>query len=396
MTPPGDQRWGHGRGRRLAGRELRLRVDAMLRVMDPAVAAVPPTMPDLLAELLGDPLVPFSLARAVHQECARRLRSGNTSLEDWAFYEARTAAGHDPNPHVQAAFGVERALAREARKLPFDEAPPAVLVRGTPPASVLRQDPDDLASQGEVWTSALTVSDLASLAAVHPNWTAAVSGTVPARWSPMHPRSAWTGDVVRPPAEALALVADVVRGHAPPPRLGLCTAGAPAILLVGCGYVGAAQALSMMLPLHHVHHDAAPFGHQPAAARRWSAVVVNVPAAHDWQVATMLSDPSRFSVVERRAILQGNRRHRGVEHVGQLVDAAHRHLRKGCLVAVLADWSANAAVVADLSVVLVPEIVAGIDTSMTPLWVGYEQAPWAPHGLPSPSGRLVSFWRVAP
>jgi hypothetical protein len=388
-------------------RELRLRVDALHRQHEkvaPAVfAAEVDAQKTLHADLTDAP--PLTLAFEVAQEfdrrrCHRAIHDKMLEqVRGWAMVNGKWAFGRDPNIRVCAAFAVEMAQHQAVRSLPYDSTPPDCLVHGEPYADCFDalqnarvfqpMDPD--------WPSPLTRPDRDRVGRLSVDWEQVQAERLAsASWTPQQPKSGYSCDLMRPPEAALALLKLVVPT---PSQIGLCPDKFPAVLLVGAGWCAAAQVLSMLLPLHRVYHLPMPFADkvQPAGIK-WDAVVINVPSAHHWAVARASAKPGELPARVHQAILQGHLTLRDNQHVEAIVQAAAKHLQPGCFVTVMADHDTYGLTLEAMHRVaqLAPALVHGIDTSKQPIWAGYDERPWAPHGFPRPSGRLVSFWKVAP
>ena len=86
------------------------------------------------------------------------------------------------------------------------------------------------------------------------------------------------------------------------------------------------------------------------------------------------------------------------EHVELLVNEALKHVGPKTLIVLMADYRTYQQALGHLRVnrVVTPVTFNGIDTGQQPVWCAYRQQPWAPHGLPRPTARMVSFWKVTP
>ena len=388
-------------------RELRLRVDALHRQRERQAATDPrgygaevEAQTHLHLDMTDAP--PLTLASQIAEEFRRRRRLrvlDDRMLEQvrgWAISEGRWAFGRDPSLRACAAFGVERALYRATRLLPFDTHPPDCIVRGEPfnahfaPLKnrwIFEQaDPD--------WPNPLTLGDRADIRRLVVDWDQIGSaGVVTASWSPKTPRTIFTCDVMRPPVEAMVLASHAIDPPVQPVRLRLDKQ--PAVLCVGTGWGSGPQALSLMLSLHRVYHLPIPFAVKVPPNIDWDAVVINIPSVHHWTAAQASSRPGELPHYIHQAAVRGKLGGQGI--IAGIIEAAAQHCRSGRLVVLMADYEMYESGMAELlsSSDLVPQLVCGIDTSSRPIWVGYQTRPWAPHGFPRPSGRLVSFWRVA-
>jgi len=230
----------------------------------------------------------------------------------------------------------------------------------------------------------------------------ASTGTYPATWTPANPTKKYTADVVRPPMEAVVLAVGLIRRALAGPLL------APVgiyefdmnhlgpVLCLGMGLAAAAQALSSLLPLQQVHHLPRPYFELPVARQPWDAIVLNIPSRHGWRVARHIGMSDKTTFVQRHAILQKKYGlNEPMEHVGSLLKKVVRHRVSGKILVLMGDGKQHHEAVRRLlaAKLVQPEVVEGIDTSNRPIWMGYDKPPWAPHGLPSPTGKLLSIWR---
>lgn len=387
--------------------ELRLRVDALHRQHEqvaPGIFAAEVDAQKLLHRDITD-APPLTLAFEVAQEFQRRHRLralADKMLEQvrgCAMTHAKWAFGRDPNIRVCATFAAEMAQHQATRSLPYDSDPPDCFIAGVPYADIFDglknvrvfepMDPD--------WPSPLTRLDRSRVGRLSVDWSHVEADRLaPSSWAPEQPKSGFRCDVMRPPAEALALVQEMTKT---PSRFDLCGDTAPAVLLVGAGWCSAAQVLSMLLRHHRVYHLPMPFANKVLPpTTNWDAVIINVPSQHHWAVALASAKPGELAAREHQAILRGQLGPKGNQHVKTIVHAAAQHFQPGCKVIIMADKDAYGLTLERVhgAAHLAPLTVHGIDTGKQPIWVGYDERPWAPHGFPGPSGRLVSFWRVAP
>jgi len=346
-----------------------------------------------------------------------------------AMQEARWASTHEDNQQVCARFAVDIALHKAKRTLPFYERPPGTWIYGEPavtyfdalkntwvlpcrePLSLApddddassnlteQRDPEDLPEEPDATIQVpLSHKDLAAIRALTA-WSVAQEGAfaVSASWAPEHIRAVYSCDVVRPPMEALALVRDAVQGLACG-QAAFNLSETPAVLFVGGGWGGAAQALSALLRRHQVFHIPSPY-HDLAATPpiRWELVVLNVPSLLHWRAAEVAAQPKEIPSRKDRASIARAKGKEGGEHVKMLVDTALAVTEPECLVVLMADVLTYRQAVGHLKSrgTVVPVPAHGHDTSRLPLWVGYDRQPWTPHTLPRPTGRCVSFWRVS-
>ena len=388
-------------------RELRLRVDALRRQRERQVRADPLSVAcevdaqsGLHADLASAP--PLTLAFQIGEEFRRRRRlrvlddEMLQQVRGWAMNAGRWAIGRDPSLRVCATFAVEHALHVATRMLPFDTHPPDCMVGGEPYNSVFdglnnkwtfgEADPD--------WPNPLSLKSRASIRRLTIDWLRARGeGVVPANWQPEKPKTVLTCDAMRPPVEAMILAAESIQPSAGEIRLRLDEH--PSVLCVGCGWGGAAQALSVRLPLYRVCHRPIPFAEKDQPDLDLRAVVINVPSARDWRAARVARTTGATPARIQRKLFR-SQHDRSSKHVEEIVGAAASRLQPGCLVVLMADYAVHDPALDHLRGVahLAPEQVRGLGERS--IWVGYEKPPWAPHGFPRPSGRLESFWRVTP
>ena len=350
---------------------------------------------------------PFTVARYVREEIElRRREPQGGAVYFTAMQEAEWALTREPNPQVCACYAVARSLDRYQRH-PFDDAVPCCFVGGRPYRSRtnLFTKAHVFADWDDNWRC-IPQPDLNSVASLTPQWTALeTSRTLTATWKPDYPNVAITADPMRPPVEALALVGSALTA-APnegtgtePWSLGFDAEYAltlPAVCTFGLGYAAAVQALSAMQPSFRIYGQPAPYELREQPRRRWHATVVNLPSAHAWSVAQMLTNPDSMLMpfLRRKAVLRGKHLF-ATNHLEFLVREAIHQSRGGAMLCLLGDPEPYHKGLKLLRPLLQPKVVAGIDTSDRPIWVGYDKRPWAPFGIPRPTGKLLSFWRWA-
>ena len=338
----------------------------------------------------------YSMQDAVGRQLKGRHRKLKKSIQDWAMNEARWALTKDPCPKVAAAYGLERALHENGSWLP-DGAGADCYVGGD--AYTVMGDPLLNARRFircEDRLDPIKQPDRADLRKRTAPWEEAATGGITAGWAPKVRATLFDCDAMRPPVEALALVADAFRAGPVPIRMK--PDKLPPLLCIGLGWGAGAAALSIQMSAHRVFHLPVPFDAPRVAPLKWQAVVVNVPDWKSWRVMEMLGHPTDFTVSQRLKILREHHDPTRADHVPAILDLVRQHVRPGVPVAVLTACGVHqrvkAALTGDLG--LQGQVVAGIDTDKRPIWVGYERRPWAPHQVPSPTGRLVSFWGAKP
>jgi len=395
---------------------------------------------------------PLTLAFDVAQELRRRSwskavdakMSGQMHIKVMA--EAKWAAALDDSPRACAVFAVDMAVNWAMRPLGFDTAPKACFVRGHARRSVFNAlknawewpvgeagapDADDEVFDPDADTDAeeqatppvrprvetvenmddahkpdstdpmpLALRDLARVRRLVPDLDAIkATGTLLASWSPRHKNSIYTCDMTRPPVEALAVVRAVV-GSVAPTKPTLRLTDTPAALCIGCGWGGAAQALSALLPQHWVYHQPWPYHEIGLPPLAWQVVVLNVPSRLHWRAARVAARPGEIPPHIRQRVLREIPTPSGGRHVEQLVREALLNAKAKTLIALMADYRTHQQAVGLLRTrsgkSLASVHLNGIDTGQDPIWVAYHKQPWTPHGLPRPTGRVVSFWRAAP
>lgn len=392
-------------------REQRQRIDRLHRAFDGRQVDYAAGVPDLdvvgaaPAEEDGRSSDKLTLSRFLEDEFIKRSwgkRSPMTAVRARDF--ALSVADLDPNPEVIAAFGVERALDLVSHHVPFDHAAPDCFVDG----EAYRVGFDPITNQNvfevDNWTG-LAFPDLASLQRLVVDFDRLrVRRSVTATWAPTRPVIMLTADAMRPPMEALTIAANVVRAHEAAkfrtgPRI-LEPATYPCVQCIGLGFAGAAQALSVMLPFHQIHHTRAPYYTAlPLGSPDSEAVILNVTSAHAWQVAKMLGgNRAPMPYLVRRAVLRGDVPVRDpTKHVTELLMMAMPFRRRGKPLIVIGDTIPHHDALEKLkshgliAPLTVPELE--LDTANSALWVAYPKAAWAPFGVPSPLSAVMSVWR---
>jgi len=226
-------------------------------------------------------------------------------------------------------------------------------------------------------------------------------GVVDARWSPRYSFRAYDADPIRPPMETMALIRQQVMGLSDELddlelELAVKDIQAQAALCVGLGFGVVAQAMSVMLPTFHIASLPVPYftsDHdvERLARQTWDTVIMGLPSLHAWQVANLLAGHPEMTFIKRRNILQGHYAQGDpTAHVPAFLELAFRFLRPGTKVVLIGDPVPYHAVLNALQANVEPLP----DTTRRGLWVDYPEKQWAPHGLPRPTGKVLSFWRV--
>jgi hypothetical protein len=378
-------------GKRSLGREQRERIDALHRAWDRgnhehfAEATS--------ASSVKKPVDPLTLDEELCRKVQRH-RSANNSGVTYLMCRAKDfacAMQHlEQNPGILAAFGLERAVDEIARFALDDLAGPApgCFVDGVGCADAAQYP--RATEFRKVEGTALAPADLGSLRRLQLHHDD--DDTVPVRWAPPHPQRVLSMDMIRPPVEAVVLAAAAVEAETSAPSSRLYEpSGFPPVLLLGAGHMAAAQALSVRLPACRVYHSPLPYSAPSLPVQQWEAVIVNIPSGHAWAVAEMIGDGFKGSFVERRRVLRSkwagsNDR----QYVHELLNVAQEHRVEGKPLVLMADKAAHHAAAGRLRASGVAELVGNKKRGV---WVGYDIAPWAPHNVPSPTGRVVTTWR---
>jgi hypothetical protein len=381
----------------MRSRELYQRVAALHRTFEGSQHPAPKlrTQPTV-AKL--DEAHPHSLDHRVRREVERfgwRSATGREGVTTRAKLFALQMQQREGHPAVLARFGVERAL---------DEL--LVFLNNMTinlPAYFVAGKPFTRAGNPEHEWGCLSPRDLDTIKRLDvPLDRIKTTATFPATWSAGRPSRMLRADTVRPPMEAVALAAQLIRRVLAGPSFSpfgfheFDLDSLRPVLCIGTGFAATAQALSALLPLRHVYHLPRPLFELPVARQLWDAIIVNIPSRRSWRVAWHIGMSDRTTFVRRRAVLQT--RH-GIEsplgHIGNLLMKATRHRVGGKVLVLMGDPPQHHEAVSRLRAakLVEPLVVEGIDTSERPIWVGYDKQPWAPHGLPRPTGKLVSIWR---
>lgn len=293
----------------------------------------------------------------------------------------------DPSITVRAEFATDR-----------------ITLLGLPAASALCQAPEPTWRGGlPVGTGArvFDTHDLDSLRRTRRDIAEAIGAgrdVIPSTWCPSSSQLVWHADAVRPPAEALALAAVLLRESGAEPEN---------VLAVDLGHDGASQALSAMVPLATIHTAGTTYGPRRAPDRtHFDAVVVNFPSEATRRWATLVGDPDLVRNAPRlRTLRDGGHRVDPREGVEEVLALGIPALTKGHRVAlvVLGDSTPDRH---HKAVALVRERLVGRGFELEPHPTTakrptYVQAPtrraaWTPSGARPVTGRVVSAWTVHP
>jgi len=371
---------------------------------------------------------PLTLGSFINRELVRRGRrslatakmSNGFRLRSLA--EARWAMKLDDNPEVCAAFAVESVLYDTARTLRFDVAPPGAWVRGegrpayydalqakwTLPGTrssqqrdedELEEIEDDEGSQEPIREPLpFSFTDIKAIRGIALDLPAALaSSSLKPSWSPRHENTTMLADVGRPPVEALVLAALASRERAPGFQTLALDQEVPSALCIATGWGGAAQAMSALLRMHRVFHLPEPYHDFEVPPVDFDLVVLNIPSRLHWVVAEALRDPGALPLLEMRSRLRRGRDQVGGGHVTRLVQQASTAMNDDTLLVVMADEKTHQQAMERLQGGNLRKVEAlGFDKDQQPIWVGYDRKPWAPHNLPRPTGRCVTFWSRTP
>ncbi len=404
------------RGHRRMHQELRQRVAALhmsyeLGLGTKSVADMTAAM--FRATQCEDSPEPCTCDAAIHQEMARARKHGAPAvLLDLArAYATDIKPVQEPNVRVRAAFGAERALYDAALGL-FQDLAPDLFISGVP--YMVEHDPitgasgisrwcatggSDDADTESSWTG-IHPMDTPSISSLQVPWdTVAQARLYPAAWTPLAFTQAYAADPTRAPIEAMVLAASAIRGTLHYDLQALFSVldlgRQVSVAAIGVGYAVGAQALSVMVPLAKIWNIPVAYNQAGVPTMEADAVVLGLPSRHQLAAANIAAGNRKVNLIERRKILSGQIDHLvTTTHVPDLVDLALGFRKPGTPLILVGDPACHAAAVAILNAqdLVVPLVSRCIDTSVRPVWVGYRERQWAPHGLPSPTGRVVSTW----
>ena len=369
------------------GRERRRRIDALHRTWERGdhekftEKNIHPTVPKNAA--------PLSLDKQLHREVRRFRRVVNPGIQYLMGRAKDYALGvqHlDQSPRILAAFGIERAVDEVARYALDDLTGPVpdCFVEGTGYAHEYNLY-KNVSEFHQVEGTTLTPEDIAAIRCLQTD----DGDNIPARWAPRQPFRVFSTDVVRPPVETVVLAARVVEAKPTSRSMRLYDPSTlPPVLVLGAGHMAAAQALSVRLPAYRIYHWPVPVSRPHPPKRPWEAVILNIPSQQAWTTANMINNWCQTTFLERRSVLRGNGS--DSQYVHYLLDIALQHRVAGKPLILLADQKPHYAATGRLRSTGVAE---PIDATRRGIWVGYEQTPWAPHGVPAPTGRVVTSWR---
>jgi hypothetical protein len=317
----------------------------------------------------------FSLANEVRLAFRRRKRKPRDFDMLRAVDIASSAMGVDPNPRVRAELGVDTVMADSIR----------AAAEFTTPLARFRDEHawNDL---GQPWEGRLP--RLEGVMTLNPLGEALCDKLVQAEWQQSPPQMWVSSDCLRPPVEALVLAAQLLEsagGDKPSQVLG-----------IGLGFDSGPLVLSQRLTGCTVYHAPIPFKSQGVPSSGWLGVVVNVPSAGAHAFAAGVPEWEEDHRADR--VLGRARRaadQTGAKHLPQYFAALERCGATGVPLVVMADPSVHHTALRHLAKIAMPMSVDGLDTSDRGVWVGYETPPWTPSGIPAPTGRVVTLWRLS-
>ena len=317
----------------------------------------------------------FSLANEVRRAFRRRSRRPHDFDMLRAVEMAASAAAIEPNPQVRAEFGVDTVMADSIR----------AAAKFTTPLARFR-DGHAWNELGQPWEGRLP--RLEGVMTLNPLGEALSDKLVQAEWQQSPPQMWVSSDCLRPPVEALVLAAQLLEsagGERPSQVLG-----------IGLGFDSGPLVLSQRLTGCTVHHAPIPFKSQGVSRSDWFGVVVNLPSAGAHAFAAGVPEWEEDHRADR--VLGRARRAaalKGSDHLPQYFESLERCGAMGVPLVVMADPSLHHTALWHLAKIATPMSVDGLDTSDRGVWVGYETPPWTPSGIPAPTGRVVTLWRLS-
>ena len=396
----------NSQGRRLY-REMRRRVDALHRAYEQLTL----TGDDTGAHCC-DPdesqCHPLSLDYLLHHEL-NRIRKKRVIAHQYLLNLAKNFAekmsDQEMNPAVRAKFGIERAMMEQSiiALAAFSHSIPDCWGGCQGFSSGFSNRKNEIFFDTNTFQG-LTDSDLESLQNILISLDK-VRDTynLEATWQSLEPNITLIADAMRPPMDALALVATLIKeniedGVKPLHKI-LALQGEyrniPPILCIGMGFFAGAQALSVWLPYYRIYSNPYPYQEKDILQWGWEAIILNIPSFHAWQVASLTWKGDDYSFSKRKAILRGDHCSKTpTAHVGKLVKLALENQAPGKPLVILGDPQPYHEAVKILKGknVIEPLMLKHMDTSKRGIWVGYGKRPWAPHNMPSPTGKVISFW----
>lgn len=391
-SPPATHH-SRGGGRRHLHRELRHRVANLHRCRDLYDARV--DHDTILADLDVEAVIlgqqDLTLDAAVHDEIAkmRLAAKWKARLLGLALPHARWATAADPSATACARYAVERAWSVLHVAGALSGGPPSTWVSGHPLDVYGREDPTADRSFGS--------TDLASLVRPQPILTTVPGDhVIDAHWNPSEPGFLFHGDPIRPPIEAVKLVADIALEEFGQQHRGTA-------VTVEMGHSAGAQALSAFLPRWIVHSTGTDAIYGPWAtvkAKDPSLVVVNIPSDITRVAATVMSQGEADLEQTLRGLDQPRRVDGIINQLPRVEDLALSHVQQDSVLAVMGDAATHKhhhglQYLGDhLDLDAVPMGVLGIDFDKRAILVRHTKTPWAPYLVPPATDRVVSVWRV--
>lgn len=294
----------------------------------------------------------------------------------------------DPSIRIQLAVGRNLAQKEALNGIPFYDHAPNLFVAGNPHFW------SDAARDMILGTwPGFSVRDLSSIASLP---LSTDSSVIPASWSPLDKTRLWDCDVMRPPAEAIALVGQHIRGNASIEIEQYSAQPSKKILTHGLGFGLAAQALSAALPNDFVYHLNIPYARYSDSDTRlllrlchWDWIVIGIPSSGACAIATYLGSSLDISYKRHKAILAGAYcDDELIVSTRSILAACHR---TGTQIALLAEPKEYHRFIQSHKAILASR---ASEKEHNPVWVDYVMPEKTHFGLPSPGGRLVSFWEM--
>lgn len=375
---------------RSAWHECRRRVDALHAARDKTIPASLTTSSSESHEHLDHdvPQEPFSewmlppqtLARALHQQVIQ-LPLGTAmkaKLYRDALPLARWANKRDPSINVCALFSTERAWSADTIRATLCTRGPARWKAGQ------AENGSDTPTLPDIRVDASGLLD-----------TARDHGVINATLSREPFEHVIHGDPLRPPQEALHLVAEATRAT----QKARDTSSDLHVVAVEMGHTWAAQALSQQLPWATIHCTGETYRPWPdidTGNGVAGLVVVNIPSIRTCRIMDTLTSEEAPRSWRRRvkAIQQGDIN--PTRDIQAILALAHPYLKPGTILALMGDRETYHQALAQLRGAqdIIPLTINGWDSSKRATLVRYPRRPWSPWMIPAPTDRLVSMWSI--
>ena len=381
-------------GRRHLHRELRHRVAALHHQRDlyDARADHDTILADHDVEAVAVGQNHLTLDAAVSDAISgmRLAKKWKNHLRCRALPHARWAATVEPSATACARYAVERAWsAIHVAAALSGRYPTPTWVAGRPHDLYGRDNPSASRPFGS--------ADLARLEGIS-SLLPAIPGdhVVDAVWTPTKADNLHYGDPVRPPVEALRLVADFALKEYGQEHRGTA-------VTVELGHSAGALALSVFLPRWIIQSTGtdALYGPWPSIkAKSPTLVVVNIPSDAARAAAAVMSQGEVDLEQTLRGLDQPRRVDGIIDQLPRVEDLARPHVHPGSLLVVIGDAATGKhhhglRYLRDhLDLVPVPVGVPGIDFQKRAFLVRYPKKPWAPYLVPPATDRVMSVWRV--